>query len=61
MKIFKIISIVIAITLVALLAFVVTFDANNYKPEIIEQVEKPRAEVLRLMVILIYLFSHGSV
>jgi len=40
MKIFKIIFTIIAITLVALLAFVVTFDANNYKPEIIEQVEK---------------------
>ena len=40
MKIFKIIFIIIAIALVALLAFVVTFDANNYKPELIEQVEK---------------------
>ncbi len=40
MKIFKIISIVVAIAFVALLAFVATFDANNYKPEIIEQVEK---------------------
>jgi len=39
MKIFKIISIIVAIMLVALFAFVATFDANNYKPEIIEQVE----------------------
>jgi len=40
MKIFKIIFIISAVALVALLAFVATFDANNYKPEIIEQVEK---------------------
>jgi AsmA protein len=37
---FKLILIVIAVLLLALLAFVATFDANNYKPEIIEQVEK---------------------
>ncbi len=36
----KFFFIFIALALVALLAFVATFDANNYKPEIIEQVEK---------------------
>ena len=30
----------LALVLVALLAFAATFDANNYKPQIIEQVEK---------------------
>jgi AsmA protein len=32
--------IVLALVLLALFAFAVTFDANNYKPQIIEQVEK---------------------
>ncbi len=35
----KFIFILLALVLLALLAFVVTFDANNYKPQIIEQVE----------------------
>ena len=35
----KIGSIIIVLLLLALLAFVATFDANNYKPQIIEQVE----------------------
>ena len=37
---FKFISIFLALVLLVLLAFVATFDANNYKPQIIEQVEK---------------------
>ena len=37
---FKLILIVIAVLLLALFAFVATFDANNYKSEIIEQVEE---------------------
>ena len=36
----KFFFIFIALLLIALFAFVATFDANNYKPEIIEQVEK---------------------
>jgi len=36
----KFFFIFLALVLLALLAFVATFDANNYKPEIIEQVEK---------------------
>ena len=32
--------ILLALVLIALLAFAATFDANNYKPQIIEQVEK---------------------
>ncbi|MFV9616727.1 MAG: AsmA family protein, partial [Gammaproteobacteria bacterium] len=36
----KFFFIFIALAFLALLAFVATFDANNYKPEIIEQVEK---------------------
>jgi len=36
---FKFFFIVLALVLLALLAFVATFDANNYKPQIIEQVE----------------------
>jgi AsmA protein len=36
----KFFFIFLALALLALLAFVATFDANNYKPEIIEQVEK---------------------
>lgn len=35
----KFFFIFLALALLALLAFVATFDANNYKPEIIEQVE----------------------
>ncbi len=35
----KFFFIFIALAFIALLAFVATFDANNYKPEIIEQVE----------------------
>lgn len=37
---FKFILIFAVVALIALLAFVATFDANNYKPQIIEQVEK---------------------
>ena len=37
---FKLILAVIAVLMLALLAFVATFDANNYKSEIIEQVEE---------------------
>jgi AsmA protein len=36
----KFILLLVALILIALLAFVATFDANNYKPQIIEQVEK---------------------
>ena len=36
----KLLLIIIALLLLALVAFVATFDANNYKSEIIEQVEK---------------------
>ncbi len=36
----KFFFIFLALVLLALIAFVATFDANNYKPEIIEQVEK---------------------
>ncbi len=36
----KFFFIILALVLFALLAFVATFDANNYKPQIIEQVEK---------------------
>jgi len=36
----KYILIFLALVLLALLAFVATFDANNYKPQIIEQVER---------------------
>lgn len=36
----KFILLVVVLGLIALLAFAVTFDANNYKPQIIEQVEK---------------------
>ena len=35
----KFFFIFLALVLLALLAFVATFDANNYKPQIIEQVE----------------------
>ncbi|MBE9568353.1 MAG: AsmA family protein, partial [Proteobacteria bacterium] len=35
----KIVLLLIVLIFVALLAFVATFDANNYKPQIIEQVE----------------------
>jgi len=35
----KFFFILLALVLLALLAFVATFDANNYKPQIIEQVE----------------------
>jgi len=35
----KVFFILLALVLLALLAFVFTFDANNYKPQIIEQVE----------------------
>ncbi len=37
---FKFFFIMLVLVLLALLAFVATFDANNYKPQIIEQVEK---------------------
>ncbi|HHJ36476.1 MAG TPA: AsmA family protein [Gammaproteobacteria bacterium] len=40
MKAIKIFFIFVVLILVALLAFVATFDANNYKPQIIAQVEK---------------------
>ena len=36
----KVFFIIITLLFLALIAFVVTFDANNYKPQIIEQVEK---------------------
>ena len=36
----KIFFIFLALVLLALFAFVATFDANNYKPQIIQQVEK---------------------
>jgi AsmA protein len=35
----KFFFVILALVLLALLAFVATFDANNYKPQIIEQVE----------------------
>ncbi len=38
-RLFKFILVFVVVALIALLAFVVTFDANNYKPQIIEQVE----------------------
>ena len=40
MRFIKYFFILLALVLLALLVFAVTFDANNYKPQIIEQVEK---------------------
>ena len=37
---FNCIFIILFIAFIAILALAVTFDANNYKPQIIEQVEK---------------------
>ena len=39
-RLIKFFFILLALALLALLAFAATFDANNYKPQIIEQVEK---------------------
>ena len=39
-RFFKFLSVLLAVLLLALSAFVFTFDANNYKPQIIEQVQK---------------------
>ena len=39
-RFFKFLSVLLAVLLLALAAFVFTFDANNYKPQIIEQVQK---------------------
>ena len=39
LRLFKFIFIIFVIAFIAVLAFAVTFDANNYKPQIIEQVE----------------------
>jgi len=39
-RLIKFFFILLALALLALLAFVATFDANNYKPQIIEQAEK---------------------
>lgn len=38
-RLFKFILVFFVVAVLALLAFVATFDANNYKPQIIEQVE----------------------
>lgn len=38
-RLFKFILVFFVVAVIALLAFVATFDANNYKPQIIEQVE----------------------
>ena len=40
LRLFKFIFILLFIAFIAVLALAVTFDANNYKPQIIEQVEK---------------------
>lgn len=39
-RVIKIFFVIVVLLLLALLAFAVTFDANNYKPQIIAQVEK---------------------
>jgi len=39
-RIVKYVLVLVIVLLIALLAFAATFDANNYKPQIIEQVEK---------------------
>ena len=39
-RIFKFVLVCLVVLLIAVLAFALTFDANNYKPQIIEQVEK---------------------
>jgi len=39
LRLFKFIFIILFIAFIAILALAVTFDANNYKPQIIEQVE----------------------
>ena len=39
-RILKYVLVLLVVLLIALLAFAATFDANNYKPQIIEQVEK---------------------
>ncbi len=38
-RLFKYILVFVVVVVIALLAFAATFDANNYKPQIIEQVE----------------------
>jgi AsmA protein len=45
---FKITGILLAALLLALAAFVFTFDANNYKPQIIEQVQKQTGRKLEI-------------
>ena len=47
-RIFRTLFFLIAIILLALLAFVATFDANNYKPQIIEQAEKATGRDFRI-------------
>jgi len=44
----KFVLIAVAVFFLALLAFVATFDANNYKPQIIEQVEKATGRTLTI-------------
>ena len=44
----KFFFIFLALVLLALLAFVATFDANNYKPQIIEQVENATGRTLTI-------------
>lgn len=47
-RFFKIVFILLAVLLLALAAFLFTFDANNYKPQIIEQVEKQTGRQLEI-------------
>lgn len=47
-RILKITGILLVLIVVALVAFVATFDANNYKPQIIEQVESATGRDFRI-------------